>query len=193
MRWKYTLAWAYLVGVALGDGNLSNPNGRAIRLRVTCATRYPLMLKQIVATIHILLPNNKISFVRVPNKKNFLHISVYSNKLNELIPWRVNKGTKLQQRVRVPGWIKKDHELSIECLRGLLQTDGSIYRDRGYMMVNFTNSSYPLALDVKRMMQGLGYRPTITSTTQPSGNFKYTVRVARETEKFVRHLKLYKA
>jgi len=32
---------AYIVGLALGDGNLSNPNGRAVRLRITCDKKYP--------------------------------------------------------------------------------------------------------------------------------------------------------
>lgn len=27
---------AYVIGIAFGDGNLSNPNGRAVRLRVSC-------------------------------------------------------------------------------------------------------------------------------------------------------------
>lgn len=35
---------AYVIGVAIGDGNLSNPNGRAVRLRVTWDTKYPALL-----------------------------------------------------------------------------------------------------------------------------------------------------
>lgn len=31
---------AYIIGVAIGDGNLSNSNGRAVRLRVTCDNKY---------------------------------------------------------------------------------------------------------------------------------------------------------
>jgi hypothetical protein len=27
---------AYVIGLAIGDGNLSNPSGRAVRLRITC-------------------------------------------------------------------------------------------------------------------------------------------------------------
>jgi len=38
---------AYLIGVALGDGNLSNPNGRAVRLRITCDTKYPALIAKI--------------------------------------------------------------------------------------------------------------------------------------------------
>jgi hypothetical protein len=37
---------AYVIGLAIGDGNLSNPNGRAIRLRISCDTNYPHLLEK---------------------------------------------------------------------------------------------------------------------------------------------------
>ena len=40
---------AYVVGVAIGDGNLSNPNGRAVRLRITCDKKYPALIARIRA------------------------------------------------------------------------------------------------------------------------------------------------
>ena len=46
---KNTLA--YIIGVAIGDGNLSNPNGRAVRLRVTCDTKYEFIIKQVKSNI----------------------------------------------------------------------------------------------------------------------------------------------
>ena len=38
---------AYIIGIALGDGNLSNPNKRAVRLRITCDTGYPGLIENI--------------------------------------------------------------------------------------------------------------------------------------------------
>ena len=70
---------AYIVGVALGDGNLSNPNGRAVRLRISCDTRYPKIQHEIIKNIKILLPKNSIGIVKRPRHCN--DISVYSNKL----------------------------------------------------------------------------------------------------------------
>jgi len=42
---------AYVVGVALGDGNLSNPNGRATRLRITCDAKYPRLARKIARSL----------------------------------------------------------------------------------------------------------------------------------------------
>jgi len=65
---------AYIIGVALGDGNLSNPNGRAIRLRITCDKKYPLLITHIQSRLALLLPKNKIGII---NHKNCVDISAY--------------------------------------------------------------------------------------------------------------------
>lgn len=183
---------AYVVGISLGDGNLSNPNGRAVRLRITCDARYPKLAQDIVDALKFLLPKNKVSKVYVPGQDTFFNISVYSNKLSIWLPWKVGKGPKEVQRARVPPWIRQEKRFSAECLRGLLQTDGSIYRDRGYLMVNFTNHSPLLAKDVQTMLADAGFRPTLSLTPAKGGKTKYTVRVARQPEKLIKYLKLHK-
>ena len=60
-----------------------------------------------------------------------------SNQLEELLGWDACKGPKYLQNVSVPEWIKTKKEYYTSCLRGLIETDGSIYSDRGYKMVNF--------------------------------------------------------
>ncbi len=183
--------WAYIIGVALGDGNLSNPNGRAIRLRVTCDARYPILAKDIVKALKTVLPKNVVSIVQAP-RKTYFNISVYSNQLGKWIPWKVGKGTKEIQRIRVPMWIRIHQPYRKECLRGLLQTDGSIYKDRGYLMVNFTNHVRGLAIDTYNMLVASGYAPTISKTTERNGKTKYTIRIARQTERLIKDIGLFK-
>ncbi len=108
------------------------------------------------------------------------------------MPWKVGRGTKLHQKARVPHWVKNDSVYAKECLRGLLQTDGSIYEDRDYRMVNFTNHCQYLAEDVFFLLQEAGFQPTISKTLSKSGNYKYCVRVARDTDILIRTIKLHK-
>lgn len=96
---------AYIIGIALGDGNLSNPNGRAVRLRITCDRKYPYLIKQIISSIKKLLPDNKVSIVI--RAKTFLDISCYSNYWEKFLGWKVGLGPKHKQNVSVPKWIKK--------------------------------------------------------------------------------------
>lgn len=187
----YKRAHAYIVGVALGDGNLSNSNGRAIRLRITCDTKYPKIEKEIIKNLKILLPDNAVHVVL--RKKTYKDVSIYSNKLALLLPWKVGAGSKLVQEVHVPKWIMMRKIYKRSCLLGLLQTDGSIYLDRGYLMVNFVNHCQALAHDIYSMMQSLGYRPTWHETATPLGAIKYTVRLARNSQKFIDEIKLVKS
>jgi len=141
---KTTLA--YVVGVALGDGNLSNPNGRATRLRITCDTKYPQLQQRIILAIQELMPKNKVSIVR-GGKKSYCDISCYSNQWEQLLGWHVGAGSKIKQKIRIPGWIFSKKIYLKRCLKGLFETDGSIYLDRGYLMVNFVTAIPTLASD----------------------------------------------
>lgn len=182
---------AYVVGVALGDGNLSCPNKRATRLRVTCDARYESVAQEIASALQKLFPHNKVSKVNGP-KSTYFNISVYSNKLNQYIPWKVGGGSKYKQNAQVPKWIFNERDYIRACLLGLLQTDGSIYLDRGYKMINFTNNISGLTENVKTMMESLGYRPRIYTAKQKSGILKHTVRLSRGVEDFISEIGLHK-
>jgi hypothetical protein len=183
---------AYVVGVALGDGNLSRPNGRATRLRITCDSQYDEVAEEITAALKLIFPLNKVS--KVPRTDTYFDISVYSNNLDRFMPWKVNMGSKKIQKARVPEWIKTNLHLSQPCLRGLIQTDGCIYSDRGYKMVSFTNNTEELAEDVYTMLKLNGYRPNFL-TAMNGEHLKHSVRIARkkEVESLIKKLHLYKA
>ncbi len=183
--------WAYVVGLALGDGNLSNPNGRAVRLRITCDTKYPSLIIKISEALQRLLPNNKVG--KIKKKGNCLDVYCYSNTLEGLVGWKVGLGPKFKQRVRVPIKIKTDRKLTIACLRGLMQTDGSIYNDRGYIMVMFVTIIPELAEDVVEMIKNLGFLPHCYKILikRPSQD-RYNIRISKDTEEFIKTIKLIK-
>ena len=177
---------AYVIGVAIGDGNLSNPNGRAVRLRITCDTKYPRLISKIRAALEQLLPQNRVGVVA--SRGNYVNLSVYSNRLENLLGWKASGGSKLHQDVRVPAWVCEDPALSVLCLQGLIETDGTVYTDRGYQMVGFSTVSAGLAQQVDLMMQDLGFRPRVYRIRQSPGkaSFKYHVRLSRDVSAFLR-------
>jgi LAGLIDADG-like domain len=179
---------AYILGVALGDGNLSNPNGKAIRLRVTCDKKYPLIIKGIVKNLKIIFLKNKVSII---NKGNAVDISVYSNELENLLGWKAKGGSKIKQKVGIPVWIKQNKIYSKECLRGLLQTDGSIYNDRGYKMVNFTSAGYTLIKDTEYILKKIGFLIKARKVID-RGKTKYVIRISKNVEKLIKIINLWK-
>lgn len=97
---------AYLVGVALGDGNLSLVNKRSVRLRISCDLKYPFLIEKIKSRLQILLPNNKVSEYKKKDSES-IDISSYSKEWESILGWKANKGSKFQQQVSIPPWIKK--------------------------------------------------------------------------------------
>jgi len=174
---------SYIIGVAIGDGNLSNPSGRAVRLRITCDIKYPNIIKNITQALQEVMPNNKVSVVN--KKENCVDISCYSNKWENLLGWSAGAGPKSNQKVSVPDWIKKNDILSASCLRGLIETDGSVYKDRGYLTVNFVTIIPELAKDVMEMMVALGFKPNVQTHKPQNGAVKHTIRVSRKSDKLI--------
>lgn len=181
---------AYVIGVALGDGNLSNPNGRAVRLRITCDARYKNLIERICLAVQKVLPRNKVSLVDRTNL-GAVDVSCYSNEWENLLGWKAKGGSKHIQGVSIPRWIKQSRQLSIECLRGLLETDGSIYEDRGYLMVNFVTVIPNLAEDVMGMISELGFQPHLAKFASRNKD-KYTVRISKHSKDFIKLLNLKK-
>jgi len=174
---------AYIIGVAIGDGNLSNPNGRAVRLRITCDLKYKGLIAKISATVQKLLPNNKVSIIN--RASTYCDISCYSNKWESLLGWRAKGGSKYKQNVSVPDWIKLNKKYSTSCLRGLLETDGSIYKDRGYKMVNFVTIIPKLSSDVVEIIKNIGFLPNIYKITS-TPIARYTIRVSKNVDLFLK-------
>ena len=181
---------AYIIGLALGDGNLSNPNGRAVRLRITCDLKYPLLLQHVINSLEKLFPDNKVGTIQRKGSKD---VYCYSNSLEVLLGWKAREGSKQKQRVHIPLWIQKNPVCLKACLRGLFQTDGSIYVDRGYEMANFVSEIPTLARDVYEGIRSLGYRASIQKLILRTGKEKYTLRLASKTENFLRDLEIWKA
>lgn len=178
---------AYIVGIALGDGNLSNPNGRGVRLRISCDLKYPKLIEKIVFSLKTLLPENRVSLVKRPS--NCLDISCYSNRWPEFLGWKVGQGSKLRQDVDIPEWILSKTIFKVVCLRGLLETDGSIYSDRGYNTVMFVSAGKNLADRVYQLITDLGFKPKFYRVPSRQGKIAYHVRLARDVGKFLKLVK----
>jgi hypothetical protein len=174
---------AYVVGVALGDGNLSTV-GRATRLRITCDAKYPLLAQNIILALEELLPYNKVSVV--PKRKNCFDISCYSKHWEVLLGWFPGRGSKIDQQVFVPNWIKTHRNYAIHCLRGLIETDGCLYVDRGYPMVMFMNTIPRLINDVVELMSSLGFAPHVYRVQNAAPRLPvYHVRLSKKVRRFV--------
>jgi len=181
---------AYMIGVAIGDGNLSNPNKRATRLRITCDNVYPNLQKKIKNSLQLLFPDNRVSIIE---RKGCSDISVYSNHLEKLLGWRADSGPKHKQKIAIPKWVRNNQVYTTECLRGLIETDGSIYEDRGYLMATFTTIIAELGKDVQEMIKLVGFKSNLYKVRTPYNGYRYNVRISRNVSKFIQTIQINKS
>lgn len=180
---------SYIVGLALGDGNLSNSNGRAVRLRITCDKKYPKLYKHIFKSLQKFLPDNKVGLI---DRQSCFDVYCYSNKLESLLGWKAKGGSKFKQKVKIPNWILENKEFTKECLRGIIQTDGSIFKDRKYTHVNVVSQISSLAKTIKMAMENIDYKPNMQIFKSKTGD-KFTIRISKNVDKFIKDIKLWKS
>lgn len=73
-------------------------------------------------------------------------------------------GNKIKNEVSIPDWVKSDVNLLKACLRGLIDTDGSIYKLKPHWpnlwQLSFKNNNKKLLKDVHETFVKLGFQPS---------------------------------
>ncbi|MGD0328465.1 MAG: LAGLIDADG family homing endonuclease [Minisyncoccia bacterium] len=156
---------AEFIGIMMGDGGIS---------------KY-----QIIITLHHIDDLEYVIFVVNLIKKLFrITPSIYhspKNSVNDIVVSRTELvrylhelglpiGNKVRQQFDIPVWIKRDKKFAMACLRGLIDTDGSIFTHRyrvkdtwyAYKKLSFTSASKPLRRSVHALLGKFGLHSRIT-------------------------------
>lgn len=162
---KYSEKLAEFVGIILGDGGISE-NQVTITLNSIDDCEYGDFVIGMVNNLFGVKPS--IHKKRGCNANN---IVVSRKKLVKFCSEKLGLkiGNKVKQQVDIPQWIIKDKKFKIACLRGLMDTDGSVfthnYRAGGkvysYKKISFTNLSQPLRMSVYDIMKEIGLNPRL--------------------------------
>jgi intein/homing endonuclease len=158
---KYSKELAEFVGIVLGDGGISQ--------------------YQVVITLHAVDDKAYGNFVAGFTQKLFkVPIGIYPKKKDMVINYTVSsvelvrflkkiglkQGNKVKQQVDIPKWIKRNKEYRVACVRGLVDTDGSVFihhykvngKEYSYKKLLFTSRSEPLRQSVFKILSSLGIR-----------------------------------
>lgn len=91
--------------------------------------------------------------------KNVMFIEAYGIRLVEFLEKKgFPPGDKIKNNLGIPGWIKNNKNYLKSCLRGLYDTDGSVYKLTGQNshQICFTNANQRLLTDVRDSLLSLG-------------------------------------
>ena len=176
---KKSAKFAEFIGIMLGDGEMSK-NQICITLHHTDDydfAKYVIMLENnLFGIVPSLYHDPKYSVNNIVISRSGL--VKYLNSLGLPI------GNKIKQNIDMPEWIKKNPKFSVACLRGLVDTDGCIFRHKykvnnknyAYKKLSFTSYSRPLRRTVYKLLKKLGLKPLISQNKDVRLESQYDLR-----------------
>lgn len=148
------------VGIMIGDGGIG-PYHISVTLHATDDLAYSRFVSRLIRSLFNVKP--KIYFKKTSRA---LDIIVQRKKLVDYcLTLGLVKGNKVKQGIDIPQWIKNNKAYSIACVRGLFDTDGSVYwhkyfsgnKTYSYIKVSFSGESKPLIYSVRDILINLGF------------------------------------
>ena len=122
-------AYAYLLGMYLGDGCISTGRRGVFRLRIVLDRRYPAVVDECRAAMEAVLPTNRASVLPKSGAKA-VEVYSYSKQWPCWLPQH-GPGPKHLRSLRLAAWQQRIVENEPEALlRGLIHSDGSRYLNR---------------------------------------------------------------
>lgn len=114
------------IGICLGDGTLT-----PYFVRISGDSRYDLLFFKYISKI---IKNNFDLDSKISKNNNTLYITIRSKKLCDFLHDNYNLpfGDKILHKAAIPPDIFKNRDFFIPCLRGLIDTDGSLSRRDRY-------------------------------------------------------------
>ena len=166
---KYSEDLAEFVGALLGDGHIT-----PTQVTITLGTKdkYADHISVLMENLFGVKP--KVAICR--NNEIIVYIGSTA-----LVRWFLKMGlvfNKVKEQVNIPPWCMSNKRYMQKVVRGLIDTDGSVYKLKYGIQISFCNRSLPLSRSVRNLLVKLGFNPSRISgynlyLTRRSDLFKY--------------------
>lgn len=166
---KFDKGLAEFIGILLGDGNINYyKKGKKIGVyQIKIAGDFNKDKEYHLNYIRKLVKDIfSLEAKETTNEKHgerFLFIS--SKELIEFFnDMGLRSGNKIKNKLGIPNWIFENKGYLEACLRGLIDTDGSIFKmsnkDPRLLRISFTNNNSKLLKDTRNAFITLGFNPS---------------------------------
>jgi intein/homing endonuclease len=166
---EYSEELAEFIGIILGDGNIhSYKKGKKIGV-------YSVKIAGDLKKDHdyhvtFIKPLGEKLFglkagIQEISKHNEIFTCFYSRELIKYLESHgLKSGDKIKNQITIPKWIFLKDDYLRACIRGLIDTDGSIFRmskrDKNLLRIGFTNHNKKLLADTHMAIMQLGFNPS---------------------------------
>ena len=154
---------AEFIGIVLGDGSITS---RQVTITFNALdAAYAEYVQQLIWNLFEIQTHSSLD--QADHAISLVASGVQLVEILEKLD--LKRGNKVTQQVDLPAWVWRERDFQIACLRGLIDTDGCVFRhayrvngkNYTYTKLAFTNYSRPLLVSTKRLFETLGLFPTI--------------------------------
>lgn len=157
---------AEFMGILFGDGHVGKYQTTVTLDSKTDAEYIDYIVEYIQKHFHITPGTRK--------RKDARAIEIYISSVSfsrQMVQHGMKDGNKIKKGFRIPQWIFQSNTYLKVFIRGLFDTDGSVYMDRkmvrgkpyAYSGIAITSASPDLRNDIVRAFKQLGFSPTCTT------------------------------
>lgn len=155
---------AEFVGIMLGDGSIT-PRQVGVTVHYKDDRAYSLFIKQLMQLLFQVMPTRSVQ----PNR-SVTTITISRTKLVRFCrSIGLVVGNKIKQQIDIPEWIFTKRLFQRACIRGLMDTDGSIFSEchtihgkkYRYPRLSLVSASAPLRRSALRILKELDFSPKI--------------------------------
>jgi hypothetical protein len=178
-------AYAYLLGLYLGDGCISDHPRGGHHLRIACADAWPGLIKECQSAILAVRPEGSVCLLQ---KQGCVAVTSYGRHWKCLFPQH-GPGKKHERRIALEPWQQEIVDVHPwEFIRGLIHSDGCRITNWTTRLVGgerkryeypryfFTNKSD----DIRKLLGDALDRVGVEWTTTKRGTDPYNISVARK-------------
>ena len=156
-------ALAEFIGIMLGDGCLGSAFQAAVAFNAATDREYAGFVTRLAQELFGITPTASCR----PNSHEGTLVFSSRRLVDHLVSLGLPRAHKVAIQVKVPDWVVQDASYRRHCLRGLMDTDGSLYAYRHvsngkpytHMALCFTNRSLPLLHFVEDTLASEGFHP----------------------------------
>lgn len=156
---------AEFIGIMLGDGSsYYNKKSKNWQIRIVGhsdeQTYYAVYITELCKKLFGFTPH-----IRSRKEQNAIAVAMDRKQLGLFLASAgFPSGNKIERKARIPLWIRENKEYLVACIRGLIDTDGSVFRmsnkDPHLLRMSFTNYCPELMHDMREALTSLGYHPS---------------------------------
>ncbi|MFA5333677.1 MAG: LAGLIDADG family homing endonuclease [Candidatus Nanoarchaeia archaeon] len=175
---------AELIGIILGDGCLyfNSIGSYSVKIAGHLILEKDYLINFVKPLIDKLF--NIKSNIEI--KTHEMLVSVYSKELIlKLEEFGLKRGNKVKNNIGIPEWIMNENEFLKPCIRGLIDTDGSIFKmsnkNPNLLRIGFKNHSIKLLNDTREGLIQLGFNPSKIIT-----NSHFFISRQNEIKKYIK-------